>query len=360
MSDHSIERLNIRDAAAVTRCMLRTYGANYPSADVYEPDRIARLNASGDMISVVARAGDGEIVGHYALIIENRQARLGELGQAVVVPEHRRHGLMGRMRAHLEAIAREEGLVGLYSAPVTTHDFSQRVNYASGSREVCLILGYVPQSISFIEIPGGDRLPQRESVLVFFKYLEAREPSQIHVPKPHRDMADAIFRHIGSPRTMRDGDDAPLGEKTIIEMRVTPQWSCSWLGFFAFGKDFFQLFGAKVRELLGQGIETIHADLPLGDPLTPWYCLALEEMGFFFIGVIPDFLGGVDSLRLQYFNSSAIDFSRIQVFSPFAKELLDYVRGEYDRAEARKREFPFLKSLRQMCERSDLSCPPGV
>jgi len=360
MEEYTLERLAIGEAQSVTRCMHGAYGDNYPSHEVYQPEEIARLNASRDMCSVVAKTAAGEMVGHYALIIENREARLGELGQAVVVPAHRGRGLMGKMRGMLERLAVEEGLAGLYSAPVTTHTYSQRVNYAAGSRETAVILGYVPQSITFKEIPGGAKLPQRETVLVFFKYLESPRGAQVHVPASHRAMVEAVYGHLGAPRAVGEGHDAVLPEKSVFDYRMTPQWSCSWVGFSAYGRDFFQAFGALVGELLGQGIETIHVDLPLTDPLTPSYCVVLEELGFFFIGIIPSFLAGADSLRLQYFNSQVIDFSHIRLHAPFAKELLDYIHREYDRAERLKRTPPYLKSLRHLCERTDRPCPPGI
>jgi serine/threonine-protein kinase RsbW len=352
MEEYTIERLAIRESAGVTRCMHGAYGDNYPSHEVYEPEEIARLNISGDMLSVVAKTPEGEIVGHYALIIENREARLGELGQAVVVPGHRGRGLMGKMRSLLERLAVDEGLVGLYSAPVTTHTYSQRVNFAAGSRETAIVLGYVPQTITFREIPGGTSLPQRETVIVFFKYLGTPQRTEVYVPRPHRSMVRAIYDHLDAPRTVRDGEDAPLAEKSDLEFRKSQQWACAWIGFSEYGSDFLRIFGSLTGDLFCKGIETIHVDLPLTHPLTPAYCATLEEMGFFFIGIIPSFLAGSDSLRLQYLDSPIIDFSLINVHSPFAEKLIRYVRGEYEKGEERKAALPRSKSLRALCERT--------
>jgi hypothetical protein len=51
---------------------------------------------------------------------------------------------------------------------------------------------------------------------------------------------------------------------------------------------------------------------------------ALEDAGCFFSGVEPGILESGDALRLQYV-SKPLDLSQLSIFSPFGRELLDYV-----------------------------------
>jgi len=65
--------------------------------------------------------------------------------------------------------------------------------------------------------------------------------------------------------------------------------------------------------------------LPLGDPCTPAVCGACEKMNFFFAGLEP-VDNGTEALIMQYVNCDP-EYGSIRVFSPFGKELLEYVRS---------------------------------
>lgn len=329
MENYIIERLKPGDAKGVSRCMYRTYGKCYPSYEVYEPEKIRQLNASGDMISVVARMPNDKVVGHYCIILENIESKLGELGQAVVDPKHRNRGLMKKMRVLLEEIATKKGLIGLYSAPVTSHIFSQRVNFNFSSRECCIDLGYVPQSVTFVDVPGEESLPQRETIVVFFKYLAPDKPHKVYLPAGHSRIIKRIYKNLKTDRIFSRKKTVHINENTFFQYRITSKWTCSWIGIFNYGKDFPDVFKSLVKEILSKKIETIHIDLPLNNPLTPKYYKVLEDAGFFFIGIIPNFLRSADAVRFQYLVSRKIDFSRINVYSKFAKELLEYIKVRY-------------------------------
>ena len=53
-------------------------------------------------------------------------------------------------------------------------------------------------------------------------------------------------------------------------------------------------------------------------------CAALEALGFFFAGIIPD-IADDDILRLQYLNEIEADVASAQIASDFGKELFAYV-----------------------------------
>jgi hypothetical protein len=88
----------------------------------------------------------------------------------------------------------------------------------------------------------------------------------------------------------------------------------------------------RVRRELAEssGAEAIFLELPLGEPGTPALCLAAEREGFFFSGVGPSFTPDGDVLRLQYLNTP-LDTERLQIASPFGRELCAYVEAERQR-----------------------------
>ena len=109
-------------------------------------------------------------------------------------------------------------------------------------------------------------------------------------------------------------------------MRVDafPGWSEASIRVTAYGPDLPALVRARLRELCLQRVDWICVDLPLSHPGAGLFFAALETLGFFFAGVIPD-LADDDVLRLQYLNEVEADVESAQIASEFGKELFAYV-----------------------------------
>src|SRR5262249_49156938 len=98
---YAVRRLRPEDAPGVTDRVWAISGDTSLHPELYRPDEIARLNADGELVSVVALDAGGRVVAHYAL----ERPDLGpvaEEGEALVLPEHRHHNLMEAMRCLLE------------------------------------------------------------------------------------------------------------------------------------------------------------------------------------------------------------------------------------------------------------------
>src|SRR5437016_14415296 len=122
---YTVRRLTPSDAASIPSLTVKVNGESYIHAEMYHPERLIRLNQSGELVSVVAIDEANEVVGHYALERPNLD-RIAESGEAMVLPEHQHHHLLDRMRTVLEAEAMRERLTGIYGNTVTHHVFSQR------------------------------------------------------------------------------------------------------------------------------------------------------------------------------------------------------------------------------------------
>jgi hypothetical protein len=63
-------------------------------------------------------------------------------------------------------------------------------------------------------------------------------------------------------------------------------------------------------------------------------CHGFEELGFFFSGILPrpgepaaqEGTPTRDLLCLHYLNGSPVDYERLQIYSDFGRELMEYVR----------------------------------
>src|SRR5262249_60364370 len=104
---YTVRRLQTQDAEGVVNCVRGVYGDSYLiHTELYHPEQIVKLNEVGSLVSVVARDGDGDVVGHYALERPDLQSAVAESGEAMVLPEHQHHRLLERMRVVLEEEAR--------------------------------------------------------------------------------------------------------------------------------------------------------------------------------------------------------------------------------------------------------------
>ena len=63
----------------VCRCIYDAYRYTYVNEHLYYPDRVVALNESGDMVSAVASAPDGEVAGHAALVFPEDTHEVADL-----------------------------------------------------------------------------------------------------------------------------------------------------------------------------------------------------------------------------------------------------------------------------------------
>ena len=338
--EYQIVRLRPEHSLGVSRCIYRVYGNTYLYDDCYYPERLSRLNETGELVSCVAVAENGEVVGHYAL--ERPGLRhVAERGMAVVSPAHRGRDLMGRMRVFIEEEARRLGLVGVYSLAVTQHVYSQKVNEEFGSDVCGILLADAPGSLRFKKI-GGEQLPQRVSTVLYYTYVLPPPVSIVHAPVHHREVIERIYAGLKEPPTrspvapagmvahrveLRDPrsiPDAPgrvevsysngLDAGTI---RVRQTGSDTLAEIRRARDDLFQVTGADV----------VFLELPLAQPGTPELCERAEGIGFFFAGVGPSFAESGDALILQCLNVD-LNASLVQLANPLAKQLLQYIEEE--------------------------------
>ncbi len=71
--------LRREQAIEVCRCIYDAYRYTYVNEHLYYPDRVVALNESGDMVSAVASAPDGEVAGHAALVFPEDSHEVADL-----------------------------------------------------------------------------------------------------------------------------------------------------------------------------------------------------------------------------------------------------------------------------------------
>lgn len=323
-----IRKFRESDAVKISRTIYRAYGYTYPNEDMYYPEKIVKLNESGQLISVVCYDKEhDEIVGHYALERPHLGA-IAESGQAVVSPKYRGFNFMKKMRVLLEQEATNLTLEGIMSQPVTTHTYSQKVNIGFGSFPCGFSLGLVPQKLHFRQI--NKSLSQRESCLLFFKPFKKRIRT-ISIPKKHKNMIEKIYTGLDLEYKNAQIQQQKTDKNSIVQSNYYSDW-----GFGVITVDNpEENSGFEVKQSLYNLLYTMKADviflyISIEDNNIEKLVDFIEREKFFFCGISPSLLHGKDVIRFQYLNGS-IDSSKFKICTENAQEIVDYTLREKER-----------------------------
>ena len=321
------------DSVNLARCIYRCYGYTYANDYIYYPDRVKELLESGLLLSYIALNPEGEVIGHIAVKRNSPDDQVGDGGQAVVDPRYRGNGFLGKLILSFADYAREKGIYGAYSEAVTIHPFSQKASLAMGGFETGVLLGFIPANITFKKITGET---QKRQTAVLMYVSGNKEPARNVYPPLHHE---AIIRDIYGKSTLKRNIVSVTAHKRRAEMdaqskvnvRVAAEIGQAYMQVIEFGADLEELVKFRLNELRLRRIDCIYVDLPLSEPATQMSVAALEMLGFFFGGIIPELYDG-DILRLQYLNNVDDKDEQIQTASDFGKRLVEYVLKARERS----------------------------
>jgi anti-sigma regulatory factor (Ser/Thr protein kinase) len=321
----SIRLMTPDDAVGVARSTYAVYGYTLPDDYLYYPDRIREMLHGGLLEVVVGALPDGEIVSCLTSEVEHPGAPVGYLGEGLVDPRVRHHGLLEQMVRFIRGRATERGMLGLYAEAVTVHPYSQKSNLALGFSEVGVQLGDEAPTVDFKQIAGAASKKRTATVLHFLKTTEGPRRA-VHAPPHHRSMIERIYAHGGLRRGLEDTEPEGPADAAPAQVRVdaSPEWSEALIRVTRYGRDLPDLVRYRLRELCLRRIDWICLDLPLSHPGARRFCAPIEALGFFFAGIIPDLVGD-DVLRLQYLNEIEAEVETAQIASDFGKEVFAYV-----------------------------------
>jgi GNAT superfamily N-acetyltransferase len=326
-----IRMMQPEESPKLSRCVYRSYGYSYDWDHVYYPERIRELQENGLMRSCVAATLEGEFVGHLAVRLEHPDSPVGEAGQAVVDPRFRGHRLFERMKTFLAERARDWGMYGLYSEATAVHPYSQKGNLHIGAKETGFLLGYIPASVSYKEI-GEDREGRRGSVALFYMRTNPEPERTIYPPAVYREAVRRVVEHNGLHRTEEDGSDAQMLPSSRMSVDVRRDHNLAFLRVEEPGVDLHELVRVRLRELCLHRVDCIYVDLPLSHPAVQSAGARLDELGFFFGGIIPELRDG-DVLRLQYLNEVDVRPDDVRTGSDFGQELVSLIFRQKSTAE---------------------------
>jgi len=315
-----IERARQDDATGIARCFSEIYGDHYFHPEVFSPTEYWKKVTSGEIVPVVTRNEQHEVIGHLALELLPG-SRIAERGEALVLPRYRGHHLLEAMTEKLFVIARELGLTGIFAQPLTMHTFSQQNDEHAAMYACSLMLGACPEGL----VPKNMPVPtygQRQSFVTTFRFLDNPEPRAVFIPDPYRHAVMRIYEKLGVSVTHANNETLTTRASTISS--AADGFGITSLNFGQIGSDFLQKLHAEFGASLNSSTSTIQLSARLDDPGLPALTEAARKLGFFFCGIGPTFVSGADTLILQFLREP-LDMDRLQLFSDHTKFLASFV-----------------------------------
>jgi anti-sigma regulatory factor (Ser/Thr protein kinase) len=325
---YEIRPMRFDEAIKVARLFWEAYGYSYKNEDFYRPEGLVHLVGSGRVISYVAVAENGEVVGHIGLL-RPEPVPMAEEALIVVAPAHRGRKIMEMLHEAIHIKAVDMGLQGVCVDPVTSHPISQKKIIQLGGRPCGIDLAACPPR-TFKGLVK-EETPQRESYLHCFEHISPPPSVVIHVPQHHQAMVSRIYQNLeqqhifGNPAPAKSPGDYQINfDRTMMKgvLRVIVADQRQWPEILRAADDLAEFAGAEVVDL----------DLPVAQPASPLLCELAEKVGFFFSGIRPSEAPDGDYLRLQRLHVP-LDMGRLSIFSDFGQELFDYVAVHRSRAQ---------------------------
>jgi hypothetical protein len=322
--------LRPEQAGSVSDCIFDTYRLTYLHEDMYHPLRIAELNASGAMISVVATAPDDTVVGHFALTFPDEGRDVPELGVAATRRAWRGQHVARRLADLLMSEAESRGLYGVFAEAIAVHPFTQHLNVQLGMGTCGVRLATIPADREFRGMDARSR--HRNSSITMYRYFGTPSTAPLDVPERHRAMIARLYEWIGAPGRL---DGSPPGvletsrddpAETSITVRLDPATSVATLRVGGYGGDLRDRLRDELRRLRESELRVIEASLDLTQPGAGAAAAQLEEIGFLFTGVLP---AGphTDLATFEYFNGVLVDYDLMKIDSDETREFVAYVRA---------------------------------
>lgn len=324
----SLRIMRPNETVSLARCIYRVYGYTYPHEDIYYPEKFSSLIESGLVSSCIALNSKDEVIGHLGVFLDRPDDRVGESALAAVDSRYRGRGIFPKMKKMMMEHVNKQGLLGLYSRAVTVHEASQRSNVKMGAKETGFILAHSPPTAIFKKMTAS-KGGYRRTVALFYIPVTTDKRQNVFLPSKHEEILKKLFDHGELKRDYNQPSrEGLISFHSQIYSHLLPEMGSAFLRVNVYGIDFLKELKLQVRDLCQRQVELIVLDLPLSDPATALLYPEIENIGFFFGGLMPEFLDG-DALRLQYLNNVIFDPEDVKVYSEFGKEVFSYVVDEW-------------------------------
>ena len=313
------------DAFEIVQMAYQNYRYSYANESFYFAEKLELDLASGRVVSFIARAKSGPIVGHIALFKNDRCPTVREVGAVMVRPDYRRsRALLSLLKTALRYQTENPEILDHYTSNlVTAHTLSQKLAATMGLKPMALHVSTHPRA----RFLGIQTTTSRESNLYAISVQRPQSPVPLAVPPVHAALAARLFTNLGLTVV-----EAVAPERDASIPVPAPVWTSRYdarsnyatLAVDGYGADFASALRAEIYKISQEKADTLALRLPAWLPLPPDLDTELQRQSFFFCGFVlrdeSHWYLAYARLMQQHFT-----FDDIQVFDPVAEELKAYV-----------------------------------
>jgi len=328
--EFEVRRIEPEDAWGVARCFYVAYGEHYPFDTYYIPDKLIDENRKGNIISVVARTGSGDIVGCCALYRSSAYfSGVYEIGQAIVVPEYRfTFAALCMQEFLMELLDSLQEIHAIFGEAVCNHVITQKMMTFAGFEETGLELGLMPPEAFTDLVFPFDRV----STVLGFRTVKDRS-HDIFVPKNYVRELEFTMSGIDISRTLKESRKRPpRGVLTGFVPLFIDYAHVVRSNVYRIGEDFPEVQDGLEREAQSRQAQVTQIFVNLGDPCSDWAVSLLRKGGYFFGGFLPRWFD-TDGLLMQ--RLAVLPHPQgIKLSSSRARKILEIIRHDIERNPA--------------------------
>lgn len=316
-----IRRLLPQDASALTALIRRCYADTYGPSVFYDEPALAEMIATQKLCAVVAENGQ-QLVGHMALTVQHPESIICETGNTIVDPSARGQGLLLKLGMALHQLVLEKGYVGYVHYPTTAHPIMQRASVAYGGKETGVMLAYVSETTT-PEL--ADKASKSLAATVVFQPLSTVPNRQVILPEKYQTVIARLYKNLNLDRTivksMLSSKSSSIKDTITMDVHYCSQRNVLHLFDKCAGTDAKESVSALIEKYQPK---ITHIDLPLDNPNIDSMLASLNDIGFFFCALLPEF-AHTDVLRLQAITSLSEEELALNLVNEDAKILGDFI-----------------------------------
>lgn len=332
-TDYLLTPVTTSDAEDIAKLIYKSYNYTYNKEEMYFPKLQETALQQGYKFGTIVRTSEGGPVGYFA-VIRNTDSLVGEIGEAVVAPEHRKRGLMKQMLNELIDMSKEQGLLGLYGYALTLHIVSQIVNQKFHFKNTAILLS----NLYGASFKGFDEnYPQPVSVIADFLPLYSRRTTSVYLPDSYKSILREIYNQFEAspainklPRVI----EKPF-EETELKLNISYSGNTATIVCYQYGKTFENSCASILKSLSGLNLHAIYIDLPLDHPWIDHAVNWMSNQDFIFCGLMPLIHNEKDFFRMQKIQTT-LDFKLIHTEPEMATKLKQLVSKEYHELQENK------------------------
>ncbi len=317
------------DAQGITRLFHAVYGDGYPIRLFYDPEAICAANREGRYISIVARDPQEGVIGVTHLYRSAPCSVLYEWGVGLVLKEYRSLGINQRLAdfLHHDYIASNPEIEALFGEGVCNHVHMQKSLSLVGYAEAALEVALMPAAAYAQEKSAPGRV-----ATLSCSFCCRPKPQRIFVPAKDERMLKSIYARIKDPRNIEVSQaQPPAGAISDMQLTLFDFAGVARIMVPILGADFAERILEVEKQARLKGAIVFQVFLDMTQPWIGRGVDILRRQGYFFGGAFPRWFDG-DGLLMQKLECPP-DFDDIMLFSSFSRELLDYIRNDWQRAQ---------------------------